>query len=413
VIKVLRQLLGRATVFEAMDFKAYFQSRNLTKIPKVGIHFEQKTTPDLIWCVALVVSELIKANPNNTFTDQDVRSASLFNELMRDYFSKPPQEPGAENEYNKVSSYQLGLLVYAGVLECISTGPKTYQVANPEVLAFLSVNDRNASKFLTEYTEKLLRDNGLWSSFEDYLNRPTQENYFRCKDAYWAWAKTYTAVQGSNPQHSYRVYNKIFNLMCYKYQVPGQSGSKVEEGPCPYNYLIYNRKNFRDEDKPTGMTRQEYQQTVLNQIDDEGVVATAITKAKDAVRRKYGQSELTESEYWYETDAGVQVHHMLMASAYPKFSVTRENLIALTPGQHTSRAHPQSNFQRVDPWFQAVCLRRKLQNIDKSLAAGEDFYHYPNFIDVVNACYDWELPASTPSAQIMTLLDQKVEALHK
>ncbi|MCX6751914.1 MAG: hypothetical protein NTZ87_00185 [Candidatus Nomurabacteria bacterium] len=43
-----------------MDFQEYFQNKNLKKTPSQGLHYEQKTTPDLLWCVSLVILDITK-----------------------------------------------------------------------------------------------------------------------------------------------------------------------------------------------------------------------------------------------------------------------------------------------------------------------------------------------------------------
>jgi len=53
------------------------------------LHFEQKTTPDLIWCVSYTILNLIKDDKEKVFSDkEDVRKSVVFNSLMQDYFSK-------------------------------------------------------------------------------------------------------------------------------------------------------------------------------------------------------------------------------------------------------------------------------------------------------------------------------------
>lgn len=391
-----------------MDFKTYIDSVDLMKNSRTGIHYEQKTTPDLIWCVALVLVDITKHDNSLVFNDRDdVRASKLFNELMQDYFTKAPQSE-AEDEYNKVSSYQLGLFEYAGIIERVGERPVRYQIKRRDILEALAVNDLSASKFLTEYTEKFIRDNGLWAYFEKYLGNPTQQRYIEFKERYWEWAKHNTGVRTNNPQHSYRVFNKIFNVLCYKYRVPGQYGSNVKDGVCPYNYLIYNRKNFRDKDMPTGMTRREYTDTVLSEIDNEGVVQTLLKKAKEAVARKYGDSEVQEPEYGYLPEKGVHVHHILPAHAYQEFSLVRENLIALTPGQHLSDAHPKGNTRLVSRHYQAICLLQKYRNIKKSLDANEDFYEPSRFVEVVNTCYELSLNPDNDFGSLESILESKV-----
>lgn len=390
-----------------MDFKEYFQNRSLVKIPNTGIHFEQKITPDLIWCVSHVVLNLIENNTGKIFTDKDVRESELFNSLMRDYFSKAPQE-NAENEYNKVSSYQLGVLAFAGILEQISGRPKKYRVANIDALKFIAVNDFNAANFLCEYTEKLILDNGLSDFFENYKRNPNQENYLRVKEAYWNWAKTHTAIKGDDKRHTYRVFNKIFNVYCYKHRIPGEDGSNITEGPCPYSFLIYNRTNFRDKDMPAGMTRQQYHEQVLSDIEQGGVVETLLQKVKDTVKAQHGNdSEIKDPSYGYSVNSGVHVHHILPRNSYPQFSLTKENLISLTPGQHLSLAHVEANTKVISPTFQIICLKKKFEQISKSINENNNFYDLKEFIKVINTCFNWDLSENSTIMQV----ENKLSAL--
>jgi hypothetical protein len=388
-----------------MNFQEYFRDKNLTKTPKQGLHYEQKTTPDLLWCVSLVVLDITKSDRNLIFSDNEIRLSPLFDSLMQDYFSKPSQAL-ALGEYNKVSSYQLGLLSYAGIIEQISNRPKKYQIRNLSALEYMSVNDLNASKFLTEYTEKFLLDNGLISVFENYKNDPTQANHLIAKDKYWEWAKINTAIKGTDRKHTYRVFNKMFNVYCYKHRIPGEDGSNVTDGPCPYSFLIYNRKNFRDENKPAGMTRKDYTEKVLLEIDTSGVVGTVLLqKVKAEIKKKYnGISEIQDQEFGFIPESGVHIHHILPQSSHPQFALDRENLIALTPGQHLSLAHIQGNTQRINSDFQKVCFKRKFQHIKESLESGEDFYQLGKFAQVLNSAFNFQLNEASTAQEIDTAL---------
>lgn len=384
-----------------MDFNKYFQSKDLTKTPKQGLHYEQKTTPDLLWCVSLVILDITKNDRNLVFSDNEIRLSPMFDNLMQDYFSKPSQAL-APGEYNKVSSYQLGLLSYAGILEQVTNRPKKYKIINLEALEYMSVNDLNASKFLTEYTEKFLIDNGLISDFENYKNNPTQANHIIAKDKYWEWAKINTAIKGEDRKHTYRVFNKMFNVYCYKNRIPGEDGSNITTGPCPYSFLIYNRNNFRDENMPSGMTRREYTESVLSDIDAGGVVGVVLQqKAKADIKKKYNAiSEIQEPEYNFTPEGGVHVHHMLPQNSHPQFAIFRENLIALTPGQHLSYAHVQGNTHRINPDFQKVCLKRKFENIKTSINNGESFYVLSNFVQVLNSALNLQLSETSTLDEI-------------
>jgi hypothetical protein len=325
---------------------------------------------------------------------------------MQDYFSKAPQE-NAENEYNKVSSYQLGLLSFAGILKIVDERPKKYQIENFEAIDFLSINDLNASKFLSEYTEKFLVDNGLISYFEQYKNTPNQDNHLRAKEAYWEWAKVNTGVRGDDRKHTYRVFNKIFNVYCNKHRIPGEDASNITSGPCPYSFLIYNRENFRDQDMPSGMTRQQYKEEVLSEIDSDGVVATLLKKAKDAVRARHGNdSEIKDANLGYEPNSGVHVHHILPQHSYSQFSLSRENLIALTPGQHFSRAHVEANTKTINSDFQKICLKQKFVAISESVKNDDGFYNLSEFIKILNICFGWNMSEASSLEEVSVRIEE-------
>lgn len=393
-----------------MDFEEYFKKKDLKKIPHKGIHYEQKTTPDLIWCVAHVILDITKDDKAKVFSDTvDVRKSPLFNSLMQDYFSKPPQEQ-AENEYNKVSSYQLGLLTFVGVLDQVDERPRKYKVKNFKVLEYLAINDLNASKFLGEYTEKFLQDNGLWNVFDNYRKNPHQDNHLKAKEAYWNWAKINTAVRGSNRRHTYRVFNKIFNIFCYKNRLPGEEASNITGGPCPYSFLIYNRSNFRDKDMPSGMTRQQYQKETLTEIENGGIVETFLHKVKEILKQKYNyDSEIKDSRWGYAPERVVEAHHILPSHSYQQFSLSRENLIVLTPDQHRSFAH-QGSYKTTNASFQLVCLRVKLDHIEESINSGENFYNVDIFISIINTRYNLKIEKSASIEKIReVLVNQKVD----
>jgi hypothetical protein len=293
-------------------------------------------------------------------------------------------------------------LAYAGILEQTQSRPKKFKIRELEALEYMSVNDLNASKFLTEYTEKFLIDNNLISYFDTYKNKPNQANHLLAKEKYWDWAKSNTAIKGTNPQHTYRVFNKIFNVYCYKNRIPGEDGSNVASGPCPYSFLIYNRTNFRDENLPSGMTRREYLESIMNAINTGGVVRVVLLqKTKEEIKKKYGGiSEIQDSELGFVPDSGVHIHHILPQHSHPMFALYKENLIALTPGQHLSFAHVQGNTQKINPEFQRTCLKKKFDHIQESLNSGEEFYILSNFIQVMNSALELHIPENAALAEV-------------
>lgn len=381
----------------------YFSNLDLRKTrDTAGIHFEQKITPDLLWCVAEVILDLVSVNSDTIFTDDDIRRSSFFISTMREYFTKPGQIESTENEYNKVSSYQLGFLAFCRVLAEIENRPKAFRVVNLDVLRYLSLNDRNVLNFLEAYVDKFIIDNNLEDYFDEYQHLSTQRNYVRLKDKYWEWAQENTGVRTKNPQHSYRVFNKIFNIYAHNHRLPGESGSRVRPGVCPYEYLVYNRKNFRDAYMPEGMSRREYVETIQLNRENSSVLSSLVARSKHEIRRRHSVSEVNSPE----ESAGIHVHHIFPDNEYPQFSYFKENLIALTPGQHFSNAHLQANTLRINTQYQIVCLLAKLRSISESIRLNDSFYNIRNLIFMLNRVFGLNLSEDSQPSIIQSRLEQ-------
>ncbi|MAF59516.1 hypothetical protein CL631_01555 [bacterium] len=61
-----------------MNFREYFQSKDLKKTPNVGLHYEQKFTPDLLWSVAHTVLDFTNDDTEKVFEDKDIRESQIF-----------------------------------------------------------------------------------------------------------------------------------------------------------------------------------------------------------------------------------------------------------------------------------------------------------------------------------------------
>ena len=66
-------------------------------------------------------------------------------------------------------------------------------------------------------------------------------------------------------------------------------------------------------------------------------------------------------------DLATQMHHIFPANEYPLIADYLENLIALTPTQHFSYAHPNNNTRYIDRAYQYVCLLSKTGTIRDNL----------------------------------------------
>ena len=387
-----------------MDMRQYFDGEDLRKTPsKKGIHFEQKITPDLLWCVSQVLLEITGESTEKEFTDEDVRNSDSFNVLMKDYFSKAEQSDNTENEYNKVSSYQLGFLVYANILEETSTHPKIYKIKNLELLKDLAGHELTALKFLICFVDKFLSDNELLSVFKEYEQNQTQTNYIKAKEAYWQWARVNTHVRTPNPTHSNRVFNKIFNIYAYGHDLNGESGAHVTEGKCPYNFLVYKRINFRDESMPRGLSRNEF----LELQDREATSEQRERQVKKEIRERHPNGEILDSSLGYSNNQRFMGHHILPQNEYRQFKDFRENIIMLTPDQHFAFAHNQGT-QAIDVNYQIHCLINKLTSIEDSVNNRDGFYSTKCFVDMLNTIYGTNLDINTSIESLRNFLTSKL-----
>ena len=395
-------------VVNKQDITNFLNNISLRKIKTNGIYFEQKITPDVLSFTAKCIIYLINNDTSKSFSDKDIRELDFFREVTTTYFSKPEQTEETEGEYNKFTSYHLGLLAFSKILKEVDQRPKRFKIENLELLNFISQNDTNSLMFLEIYLDKLLRDNKLYGDFHRYIITPNQDTYKSIKENFWHWARENTNVRGSKPTHTYRVFNKIFNLFAYSNSLPGESASIIREGRCPYVYLVYNRINFRDVNRPRGISRIEYSSQVERNAADIGWIGFLTNAAKSKIKEKYLHSEVLDKDYSPEINGKIQIHHIFPQAEFLEFSSYLENLIALTAGQHNSHAHDKGT-RSINKRFQVVCLLAKLKDIESSLSNGEELYELDKFIFLINKGLDLNISDDSNINSIRDVLNSLKE----
>lgn len=110
---------------------------------------DQKCTPDVVCIIADCVSNLRGDDSEMEFTVQDIWDSQYFNKNVKAIFNKLlASNPTTRSEYDKFIQQPLRLLAYAGVLTIEKRGNKNfYSIANPEILEYISLKDRNAYVF--------------------------------------------------------------------------------------------------------------------------------------------------------------------------------------------------------------------------------------------------------------------------
>ena len=88
----------------------------------------------------------------------------------------------------------------------------------------------------------------------------------------------------------------------------------------------------------------------------------------------------------------MDTHHIFPRSFYFNLCYYKENLIRITPDEHYVKAHPNRNTQIIDKSFQVELLKAKLDSIETSLKAGEDFYDLKSYIDMLKKGFKIDLP---------------------
>ena len=161
-----------------------------------------------------------------------------------------------------------------------------------------------------------------------------------------------------------------------------------------YDMLMYNRNNFRDiyANKPKGVTRKEYAAT--HHVDfNEAYYHYQSAKAKRFLRMFNDQNRGGITEHLdgvHINDPAVHMHHIFPESTYPEICYFIENIIALTPTQHLSYAHPNGNTAEIDEQYQHLLLLSKTARIRENISSySEDtVYDFTNLLLVLNVGFE-------------------------
>lgn len=358
--------------------------------------YDQKVTYENLATVASAVDVLINLRSRTSFTRFDLQDVGSLNQaVVREYGKPALDSEDAKNEYDKFLSQNLNVLAFAGVLTSSAGRPRTYSIRNSEVLSNLAGDETECRKFLIEYLHWVLKQFGWWHHFEKYTKSEFTNDDLRSMKSKFTTLLINTMGLGTrgskNPGvEAGRIFQKILNLLAFQYDVPGTAGGRVMvTAPSKFD-LSYNRPNWRDQasKKPKNLTRKEYDQSREDAIGAQ-IPSNVRTAAMKKVRTYHNYvSEVLDS-------SGVNashVHHIFPQSQFEELADTRENLIALTPGQHLGEAHPHGNTQKIDLVFRRTCLFRKLESIKASVTAGDGMYSYERFAWVLHQGLGIEVP---------------------
>ena len=336
------------------------------------------------------IVEYTSNRADKRFTVNDIWYSDYTVENVQQIFSKPNPTQKASNEYDKYFGQPIKLLDAAGVIHGEKSGRGyTYSIVNQELLEYISFRERNSFNFLCLYIEKVLKDSGLYRIFEYFFRLQDKNSFRELKDAYTQFTINYTPINGAT--ECGRIFTKVLNPLACKYRKCGTERGHISKDIITQDMIMYNQRNWRDilSEKPKDMTRIEYEVT-LPKPSEDCMTTYRINRAKKNLRRFNDQYRNGKTEVYDERhikDPATQMHHIFPASDYPAIADYLENLIALTPTQHYTYAHPNNNTQYIDRAYQYVCLISKTGTIRDNLLGKNkapiiyDFYLYQTVLN--------------------------------
>ena len=376
------------------EIQEFFEGKNYDiRLHRNARWIDQKCTADVMTIVSDCISQFVGESTDLVFTSKEIWHADYTVQNVEAIFKKPGvSDLSAQNEYDKYFQQPMELLSYAGVLAKSKVGRKNvYKVRDKEVLNFIALRDRNALAFIQFYVKKVLLDSGLEPAFDKFFLEQTANSYFSLKSTFEHFIIRHTKI--NKVVECRRIFTKVLNPIAYLYDAKGTSRGNISKHKITYDMLMYNRVNFRDlgSQKPKGMTRQEYI-SQLSKKRPPHYAKYASQKAKRVVRDfnekfRKGRTEVLDP---MQIDQAIHIHHIFPEAEFTEICDQHENLIALTPTQHLSFAHPGGHTAKIDLQFQHVCLLAKAANIEETLMneAFDQIYDFGRFMHVLSVGLD-------------------------
>ena len=352
---------------------------------------DQKCTMDVVCLVSDCIMEYTSGKSDKTFTVNDIWYSDYTVENVQQIFSKPDPIQKASNEYDKYFGQPIKLLDAAGIIHGEKRGRGyIYSIVNRELLEYISFRERNSFNFLCLYIEKVLKDSGIYRMFEYFFSLQDKNSFKELKAAYTQFIIDNTPINGVI--ECGRIFTKVLNPLACKYHKCGTEKGRISKDIITQDMIMYNQRNWRDilSEKPKDMTRDEYEIT-LSKTDEDYMTTYRINRAKKNLRKfndlyRNGETEMYDERHIQ--DPATQMHHIFPASDYPVIADYLENLIALTPTQHFTYAHPNNNTQYIDREYQYMCLLSKTGSIRDNLLNKDaepiiyDFYLYQTVLNI-------------------------------
>lgn len=351
-----------------------------------GRWIDQKCAMDVICFVADCIVDYIQKGGTQPFESPDIWRSQYAVDNVQAIFSKPdPLRYSAHDEFNKFFRQPMKMLAAAGVLHEEKKGIAIqFSVQNEEMLEYIALRERNAFVFLCLYIEKVLKDSGLWGSFERFFERETDEEYQTLKERFSTFSIRYTPI--NTEVEANRIFIKVLNNLACKYHKHGTERGHLSKNIITFDKIAYNQTNWRDElsGKDKNVARSDYQPAAT-----ENYYEYRVNRAIKYLRQFNDEYNQGRSEVRTKLSIGVaatHVHHIFPRSQFRAIADYVENLIVLTSGQHLQEAHPNGNTQQIDRDFQYLCLMSKTDSIRNNIVGTHGapvIYSFSDFLYVL------------------------------
>lgn len=374
------------------DVKFFLNQHNYdVRISKNGRWIDQKCTMDVTSAIADFIYNYYIDTQKTEFSSRDIWYSPYAKENVESVFKKPNLEDDkSKNEYDKFFQQPMEMLANAGVLQKSKKGNMNiYTIKHLDILEYIALREKNALNFIKLYVEKVIKDSGLENVFDIFFNQQNKENFQRLKSAFSQFIIAHTKINGTTECN--RIFTKVLNPLAYFKNSKGTEKGRISKDIITLDVLMYNRPNFRDilSHKPKNITRKEYEPNKKEKDLEEAYRQYQIKKASNFLRlfnEQYRNSKTEHLDGIHERDTATQMHHIFPQADYPEIAALIENLIALTPTQHLSYAHPENNTHEIDEQYQHLLLLSKSARIEENLlgkVGDEAIYNFDDFITVL------------------------------
>ncbi len=362
----------------------------IVKSTNIARWIDQKCAPDVLTIVAdCIYNYALKNSNKKEFTTFDIWHFEYTINNVSEIFKKPQVESkNAKHEYDKFFQQPMELLSSAKILNKRKSGRSNiYSIKNKEILEYIALREKNSLFFLKTYIEKTLKDNQIYYLFENFFKNQDSISYTKLKNNFCSFLIENTKI--NTEVECRRIFIKVLNPLSYFQNSRGTSKGHLSKDKITYDMLMYNRNNFRDiySQKPKNIARKEHIQNQTYKFNT-AYCNYQSNKAKRFLHLFNEQYRQNKSEHYDEFDNGAatQIHHIFPQNEYPQISSYLENLIALTPTQHLTMAHPNNKTSQISKTYQHLLLLSKIERIKENLLNNdvEKIYEFSKFLYVLS-----------------------------